>query len=517
MKRSVLKQTIQIIIILSPFLILNGCMPGETSRYPGKPNIIVFYADDLGYGDLSCYGATEVETPNVDSLAASGVRFTDAHSTAATCTPSRYSLLTGNYPFRMNAGILPGDAPLLISPGTPTLPSMLQQSGYRTAVVGKWHLGLGEGDLEWNSKIQPGPLEIGFDYSFIIPATNDRVPCVYLENHNVVGLDGPDSLKVIFTDDATEPNPFGNPTGISDPEQLKQAADIQHSGVIVNGVSRVGFMAGAEGAWWRDEDFPEVLTEKAISFIKESESKPFFLFFPFNEIHVPRLPHERFQGATDMGPRGDAIVQMDWMVGHIMEAIEKMGLKENTLVLFSSDNGPVLNDGYEDGAVELLGDHKPSGPFRGGKYSVYEGGNRVPTIVNWPGVVEPGQVSDALWSQVDLIASIGHLVNYEISPDDAKDSQEMLNVLLGESKRGREVMLEEAFTFGIRKNNWKYIAPTMEEHAWISETKNIEGGISTNPQLYNLENDPGEKNNLAEEYPEKVKEMESLLQAIKDR
>lgn len=515
MKHIGLNWSARVILALILIIGLYACSSERPSEYPEKPNIIVFYADDLGYGDLSCYGATEVETPNVDALARNGVRFTDAHSSAATCTPSRYSLLTGNYPFRMQAGILPGDAPLFIRPGTPTLPYKLKDSGYNTAVVGKWHLGLGDGEVDWNSKVSPGPLEIGFDYSFIIPATNDRVPCVYLENHHVVGLNGSDSLKISFTDDATDTNPFGNPTGISDPEKLRQPADVQHSGVIVNGVSRIGFMKGAEDAWWRDEDFPEVLTDKAISFIEESGEKPFFLFFPFNEIHVPRLPHERFQGATDMGPRGDAIVQMDWMVGHIMEAIDSMGLTGNTLVLFSSDNGPVLNDGYEDGAVELLGNHKPAGSFRGGKYSIYEGGNRMPTIVSWPGVVKPGQVNNALWSQVDLLASIGSLVDFEISSDEAKDSQDMLEVLLGKTEKGREVMMEEAFTFGIRKNNWKYIAPTMEEHIWITEIKNIEGGISTESQLYNLENDPGEKNNLADKYPEKVKEMEALLQAIK--
>jgi len=515
MKRII--QTTIVLMVLLSFLSLNACSPGQSSDYPEKPNIVVFYADDLGYGDLSCYGATDVETPNVDALARNGVRFTDAHSSAATCTPSRYSLLTGNYPFRMQAGILPGDAPLFIRPGTPTLPSKLRESGYKTAVVGKWHLGLGNGDVDWNSKIKPGPLEIGFDYSFIIPATNDRVPCIYLENHKVVGIDGSDSLKIHFTDDATDPNPFDNPTGISHPKKLRQPADVQHSGVIVNGVSRIGFMTGYEDVWWRDEDFPEILTDKAISFIEESGDEPFFLFFPFNEIHVPRLPHERFQGATDMGPRGDAIVQMDWMVGHIMKAIDSMGLTKNTLVLFSSDNGPVLNDGYEDRALELLGGHMPAGPFRGGKYSIYEGGSRMPTIVSWPGVVKPGQLNNALWSQVDLMASIGKLVDFDIASGDAKDSQDMLEVLLGKTEQGREVMMEEAFTFGIRKDSWKYIAPTLEEHAWITEIKNIEGGISDEPQLYNLENDPGEKYNLADKYPEKVVEMEALLQAIKEK
>ena len=257
-----------------------------------KPNIVLIYADDLGYGDLGCYGATGVETPNIDRLAENGIRFTDAHCSAATCTPSRYSLLTGNYAFRMKAGILPGDAPLLIRPGTATIPSKLKEVGYKTAVIGKWHLGLGDGKINWNEDIKPGPLEIGFDYSFLIPSTGDRVPSVYLENHRVVGLEEGDSLMITFTDDASEPNPYGNPTGISNPELLRQKADVQHSGVIVNGVSRIGFMGGAEKAYWKDEDFAEILTDKAISFMEENKDHPFFLYFAFHDIHVPRLPAE---------------------------------------------------------------------------------------------------------------------------------------------------------------------------------------------------------------------------------
>ena len=202
-----------------------------------------------------------------------------------------------------------------------------------------------------------------------------------------------------------------------------------------------------------------------------------------------------------MGPRGDAIVQMDWMTGAIINSLKSLGLDKNTLVIFSSDNGPVLNDGYEDQAVELLGDHKPGGPFRGGKYSIYEAGNRVPTIVNWPGVIEKGR-SNALWNQVDLFASIGKLVGYEVKEEDARDSEDMLDVILGKSTKGRASMLEEAFTFGLRNGHWKYIAPTDEPHSWITEIKHIEGGISTEPQLYNLSKDTGEKINLVDQHPE---------------
>ncbi len=497
---------------------LTGCnsVRQEQKELPAKPNILIFYADDVGYADLSCYGAQGVETPHLDNLAVNGVRFTDAHSAAATCSPSRYSLLTGNYPFRMQVGILPGDAPMLIRPGTPTLPSVLQQQGYKTAVIGKWHLGIGDGKVDWNWEINPGPMEIGFDYNFIIPATNDRVPCVYLENNRIYNADPSDPMEITFTDDARDPNPYGNPTGISHPELVRQKGDNQHSGVIVNGVPRIGFMGGGEESWWRDEDFPDIFTDKAISFIDKVSDAPFFLFFCFNEIHVPRVPNERFVRKSTMGPRGDAIVQMDWMVGKIMNVLKERGLLENTLVVFTSDNGPVLNDGYEDQAEELLGDHKPAGPYRGGKYSIFEGGNRMPTISFWPGVIEGGQVNDALWTQTDFFASFARLSGYDSPGKIPEDSEDMLDVILGRSYKGRDILLEEAGTFALRIGRWKYIMPKSDapESIYFDAIKNIEMGVISKPQLYNLEEDPGEKNNLAQSYPKIAKELHDNILEI---
>ena len=491
-----------------------GFCNSQKDKHSELPNIVIIYVDDLGYGDLGYYGATGVETPHIDRLAAKGVRFTDAHCSAATCTPSRYSLLTGSYAFRRNAAILPGDAALLIRPGTPTLASMLKKAGYSTAVIGKWHLGLGNANVNWNEEVKPGPLEIGFDYSFIIPSTGDRVPAVYLENHHVVNLVSDDPMEITFTDDPSEGNPYPDPTGLSHPEMLKQPADTQHSGTITNGISRIGFMTGGNKARFVDEDFPFVLSEKAFDFMEKNKDHPFFLYFSFHEIHVPRLPNEKFVGATSMGPRGDAIAQMDWVTGQLIAKLEELGIDENTLVIFSSDNGPVLNDGYEDQAVELLGDHKPAGPFRGGKYSIFEGGNRMPTITYWPGKIDHS-VNDALWSQVDVFASIAALIDQEVPDKAAPDSKNMLDIMLGESTKGRKILLEEAFTFGLRKGKWKYIEPTEQEHAWIVDIKNIEGGISIEPQLYNLETDPGETTNLAGEYPKLVIEMDSILQSLK--
>lgn len=498
-----MKSFIAVILIV----ITQSCLTKTEKAETTKPNIIIFYVDDLGYGDLSCYGATAVQTPNIDKLAANGVKFTDAHSTAATCTPSRYSLLTGSYAFRNNAAILPGDAPLLIKPGTETIASLLQKESYKTGVVGKWHLGLGDGIIDWNKEVSPGPREIGFDYSFLIPATGDRVPCVYMENQRVVNLNPTDPIKVDYS------KPIGEyPTGLSHPEQLKVKADTQHSNTIINGISRIGYMEGGKSAHWIDENFPYVLTKKATQFIDERKEKPFFLFFSFHDIHVPRTPHKDFSGKTAMGPRGDAIVQMDWCVGAIMKKLDDLGLKENTLVVFTSDNGPVINDGYEDQSIELLGDHKPSGPFRGGKYSAFEAGTRVPTIVYWPQKTKPTE-SKALISQVDFLASIAQLTGQPLAASAAPDSKPLLSTLLGETQVGRTYMLEESFSLGIRKGDWKYIRPKQNGNPFLKH-KNMETGIAPVDQLYHLGEDIGEQNNVATENPTVLTALKEKLQSI---
>lgn len=474
-----------------------------------RPNIVIIYVDDLGYGDVGCYGAQLVNTPHVDGMANKGLQFTDAHCSASTCTPSRFSMLTGSYAFRNNAAILPGDAPLIIDTGQETLPRMLKKAGYTTGVVGKWHLGLGDGTPNWNGDIKPGPLEIGFDYSFLIPATPDRVPTVFVENHRVVNLDPADPITVNYDKRLGE-----DPIGLEDGELLKMKADSQHSGTIVNGISRIGFMSGGHKAYWNDEEFPHVLTRKATDFISQHKGQPFFLYLSLPDIHVPRAPNEKFVGSSAMGPRGDHIVQMDWITGEIIKALEEFNLDKNTLVIFSSDNGPVLDDGYADEAQTKVGSHKPAGGFRGGKYSAYEGGTRVPTIAYWPGRIKPGK-SDALISQVDFFVSFAKLVGQDISNKSvAPDSFDMLSVLLGESTVGRKELVEEAFTMCLRSGDWKYIAPqTKPEPAWMAN-KDVESGLQITPQLYNLGNDPAEQLNLADKFPEKVKDLSARLSKI---
>lgn len=505
--------------LLVLFAFLSGCGAdlGEPSAPPVDPprlpNIIVIYVDDLGYADVGSYGALGVETPNIDFLADNGIRFTDAHAAAATCTPSRYALLTGQYGFRSRARVLPGDAPLLIRPGQPTLPAMLRKAGYATAVVGKWHLGLGDGNLDWNESIEPGPLEIGFDYAFLLPATGDRVPTVYVENRAVVGLDPVDPIVVSYAGKVGD-----RPTGTENPELLRMTANPQHSATIVNGVSRIGHMAGGERALWVDEEFPDVFTEKALAFVRENKDQPFFLFYAFHDIHVPRLPHPRFQGKSAMGPRGDAIAQADWMTGEIVKVLESLGIVDDTLLIFTSDNGPVLDDGYDDRAVELAGEHDPSGPFRGGKYSAFEAGARVPTIVYWPGRIAPGD-SDALVSQVDFYASLAALTGVELDAFEAIDSRDVLDALLGNGGMGREVLFKESIrTFSVRKGDLKYIAPlTVADLPKWFYTKDIEHGLSRAPQLYDLSVDIGERNNIAAERPDVVADLQALLESIEGR
>ena len=375
--------------------------PAQPSR---KPNIVVILSDDVGYGDLSCYGATHVHTPRIDSLAATGLRFTNAHSDAATCTPSRYALLTGQYAWRRDGiQVLPGDARSLIQPTQPTIASVLKSAGYTTGLVGKWHVGLGNGSIDWNGEIKPGPNEAGFDDAFFFAATADRVPTVYLHDHHVVGLDPKDPITVSYALKVG-----ADPTGKEDPELLKMKLSEGHDGTIVDGISRIGFMTGGNKARWKDEDMAATFTNKAVEFIEQNQHHPFFLFFTPSDIHVPRAPAAQFAGASSCGVRCDVIDQLDWSVGRVLDTLHRLHLDDNTLVLFTSDNGPVVNDGYDDGSDRALDGHHPAGPFRGGKYQVLEGGTRIPFLVRWTNHIAAG-VSSALLSQVDLLRTFAAL------------------------------------------------------------------------------------------------------------
>jgi len=477
-----------------------------TSEERTKPNIIIIYVDDLGYGEMGAYGATELKTPNLDKLANGGMRFTNGYASSATCTPSRYALLTGVYPWRnKNAKILPGTAPLIIDTAQTTIPKMLKKQGYHTGIVGKWHLGLGSGNVNWNERITPGPNEVGFNYSHILAATQDRVPTVYIENGHVVNLDPKDPIEIDYDN-----NFEGEPTGLENPEMLKMKWHHGHNNSIVNGIPRIGFMKGGEAAKWIDEDMADYFLKDAQAYVKKHKDEPFFLYYALQQPHVPRTPNARFVGKSGMGPRGDVIVEADWMVGEFMKTLEAEGLLENTLIVFSSDNGPVINDGYYDDSIEKLGNHKPAGVLRGGKYSLFEAGTRVPFVTFWKGEIKPG-VSDAMISQLDLFSSIASLVG---SNEITNDSKDLLNVLMGKSVEGRDEMVIEATSrTALRKGNWAMIPP-YEGPAVLGNVQ-IEIGNAAEYQLYNLEKDIAQQNNLAESNPEKLQEMIAAFEAIR--
>lgn len=459
-----------------------------------RPNIIIIYSDDLGYGDLSCYGATAIQTPHIDQLAKDGIRFTDGYAAAATCTPSRYSLLTGKLPFRQNGtGIARGDAKLIINPEHQTLPSMLKQAGYATACIGKWHLGLGDGKapINWNTKIKPGPNEIGFDYSYIIPATNDRTPCVYLENGRVANLDPSDPLFVSYAKKVgTEPTVKEFPDRV----KVKCRPGDHHNGTIHGGVGRIGTMTGGMVARWDDETMADDLAAKAIQYIRKHKDQAFFLYFSTADIHAPRLFHPRFAGKSGLGPRGDMTLQLDDCVGQLTRELTQLKLHQNTLIIFSSDNGPKLEDAYLDGSLAAAQkkNFNPAGPLRGTKYTPFEGGTRVPFIVTWKGTIAAGS-SDAVISQVDLLASLAKLTGQSIEPPHQTDSQNHLPALLDHRAAAREFLICGRRTMTLRKGNWKLIN-------------------SKQPQLYNLKQDLGETKNLASQLPEKVKIFQQKLQ-----
>jgi arylsulfatase A-like enzyme len=468
-------------------------------------------ADDLGYGDVSCYGAHHARTPHIDELAAQGSRFTDAHSPASTCTPTRSALLTGRYAWRQEPGssIAPGDAPLFVPAGTPTIASILKQAGYATGAVGKWHLGLGDANgPDWNGDLKPGPLEIGFDYCFLMPATGDRVPCVYIENHRVVGLDPNDPIQVSYK------SKVGNePTGKENPELLKLKHTRGHDFTIINGIGRIGWMAGGHAARWNDEQMADTFAAKSIAFMERVEktnpAQPFFLYLATQGIHVPRVPHPRFKGSSPSGTRGDAIQELDDTVGQVLAALERLKLADKTLVIFTSDNGGVMDNGYEDvGSF----DYNPNAPLRGEKGSLYEGGHRIPLIARWPGHIRPGTTNSTLITHLDFAATFAALVGVPV-PDYAADSFNVLPALLGEKTDAPLRPYLVAHTggtkgpFAIRKGDWVLVQPRRGKQAPQPKTgKKVSPG-----ELFNLQDDLGEAHDLAAEHPEKVAELQALL------
>lgn len=475
--------------------------PAASAR---APNIVLILADDLGYGDIGCQGATKVKTPNIDRLAREGRRFTDAHAASAVCTPSRYALLTGEYPFRRNLwGPAMNPSPLLIDPATTTLASMLKRQGYATACIGKWHLGFGSHPKpDWNADLKPGPMEVGFDYYFGVPVVNSHPPFVLVENHRVLGLDPADPLVY---GGVPPTHPFS--------EKMMQPA--------ISG-------GRAAHALYRDEELGSLLTEKATGWLRAHKGGPFFLYFATPQIHHPFTPAGRFRGSSGCGRYGDFIQELDWMVGEVMRTLEELKLADDTLIILTSDNGGMLNLG---GQAAWRAGHRPNGDLLGFKFDAWEGGHRVPFIVRWPGSVEAGTRSDQLLSLLDLPATLASLTGYARRPGDFPDSLDMLPAFTGTpSKAIREQLVigpRQERNLAIRDGRWLFIG-ARDGGGFGARSGHPLGGAAAFPftgrensdiaggrikpdappaQLYDLAADPGQHVNVIRDHPEIVERL----------
>ena len=410
---------------------------GFTVAAAGKPNVILINADDLGYGDLSCYGATKVKTPNIDRLAKEGMRFTDAHSPSAVCSPSRYGLLTGQYPIRKNFwGPTPFTQKLTVDLKQPTLANTLQSAGYATSVIGKWHLGFGKERTDWNKPLKPGPLEVGFDYYFGMPTVNSGPPFVYVENHGVVDYEPED--------------PF-----------VRGKQSVTQRWPEKGGYGAIG---GAKKAHlrYRDEYVGTTFAEKAVEWIathqKKEKEQPFFLYLATTNIHHPFTPHPKFKGTSECGPYGDFIHELDWIVGEVLKTLDELKIAGNTLVIFTSDNGGMLN---VTGQKAWKTGHRLNGKLLGFKFGAWEGGHRVPFLARWPAKIPAGKESDALISQIDLLPTFAALANANLPEDAVIDGVNQLPLLTGKSKKSQRELLvispNSPKHLMIRKDNWVYI------------------------------------------------------------
>ncbi|MCA9136080.1 MAG: arylsulfatase [Planctomycetales bacterium] len=478
-----------------------------------RPNVVLIYADDLGYGDLSCYGATKVQTPNIDRLAKSGRLFADAHSPSAVCTPSRYGLLTGEYPWRIGSrSPVFAQHGLIVDPNKTTLADIFQKAGYSTACIGKWHLGFGDSHPDWNAELKPGPLEMGFDYYYGVPVVNSHPPFVYVENHRVVGWDSDDPFIYAHN----KPNPHSQPF----PEKNTQPMR-----------SGLGFSGGkAAHALYRDEHVATRLTEKAIKWMETQQDKPFFLYLATTNIHHPFTPHPRFHGTSQAGLYGDFIHELDWTVGEVTKTLEKMGLADDTLVIFTSDNGGMLNGG---GTQAWERGHRLNGELQGFKFGVWEGGHRVPFIVRWPKHVAAGSRSDALLSSLDLMASLATLLDVKLQSNEARDSIDQSPVLFGERTETlrRELMLQphQLSHLGLRSDDWVYIPArgsggfgngqgSLKKSGNVNSDFTAEGEFKPDAptaQLYNLQDDPRQQRNVIGKHPEVARKLSARLEELK--
>lgn len=478
-------------------LVISLCLVGmgiaeDTDRRP--PNIVYILADDLGYGDVGAMNPDgKIKTPNIDRLANEGMRFTDAHSGSAVCTPTRYGILTGRYSWRtwMQAGVTWGYSFPLIASNRLTVASMLETRGYNTGCVGKWHLGLkwgvrdaskrpkdspreGSENIDFSQRIESGPLQLGFDYFYGIPASLDMEPYLYVENDRVTR---------------------------------------QPSSVIAASTGKKFWRKGPISSDFRHIEVLDWLTDKAVRFVeRQSASTPFFLYFPLPAPHKPILPTPPYQGASGLNEWGDFVMQVDATVGAVMAALEAKGVAENTLFIFTSDNG--ATPGADFDTLKAKG-HNPSAIYRGYKADIYEGGHRVPFVARWPGAVTPGSESDAIICHTDLMATAAHITGFELPDHAGEDSVSFLPVLKDSARTStREAVVHHSVngSFAIRQNHWKLIL-CPGSGGWSDPRPKKARKLDLPPmQLYDLSRDIGEQNNLWKSEPDVVNRLKALLE-----
>lgn len=470
---------------------------GQNNSNQPLPNVIFVMADDIGYGDLGCYGTNRIKTPAIDKLVEQGVRFTQAYAPAATSSPSRYVLLTGEYAWRKGVSILPADAHLCIDENTYTLPRMFKDKGYTTGLIGKWHLGLGSKnkEVDFNASIEHSPLSVGFDYAYYFPATNDQVPCIYIENDRVVNLRADQPIRISYSQ-----NISSDPTGKEYPELLTMnELTGYHNGTIINGVSRIGYMSGGEDARWDDKTMAEHLLGKTIDFIKENKDKPFFLYYAPHNAHEPRIPSKQFRGKSKAGIYGDVIEEFDYCINRLVKALKDNGLYEDTILIITSDNGPMVKEGYDDGALENLNGHDPYNQLRGEKYSLHEGGTRVPFVCSWPARIKKGFIQEQPFTYLDMLVTFSGMIGSHLSSQNRNDSRDASELFFSEKAAPyRKYILTQNNNgeIAIRYGDWKYIPAYGNKE----------------DELYNLKYDRSELHNMKTACPEIVEEMQIKVQ-----
>ncbi len=491
-----------------------------------RPNVIFIMADDLGYGDTGCYGATLISTPNIDKLAEQGRRFTDAHSASAVSTASRYSMLTGEYPFRGDDGRsetggiwgpLQRESFLLIRPNTQTVASMMQEQGYKTACFGKWHLGFGEEvGTDWNQPLGRGANEVGFDYYFGLPFVSSAPPYVLVRNNKVLGLDPNDPITRVEKGE----------TPTSTPKYVEKSNNIYKGGQAAHDL-------------YKDDELGELFVEEAKKWIDENKDNPFFVYFSSPHIHHPFTPNERFKGTSKCGVYGDFVQEFDWMVGELVKSLEEAGVVDNTLIILTSDNGGMFNMGGQD-AWDM--GHHLNGDLFGFKFDVWEGGHRVPYIASWKGHIQEGSVSDQVISNIDLFATLAAITGYELKEGEAPDSYNVLEAFTGKASQKR--MVRDHFLMSsyrqthqsLRMGDWIYIpakggggwnggkrgahifgGPAALQYANKENSDIVDGKFredAPDAQLYNIAKDPWQTTNVVEDNPKRAAEMAKKLEEI---